>query len=64
MQSGCKVYIDSYMTSNGLCFYGHLDYFKNHILKVGLTQTREIMALMMLTTVGLSYFVMCEDPHE
>ena len=38
--------------------------FKNHFLEVGLTQNRETMALRTLTTVDLSYFIMCEDPHE
>ena len=28
MQDGCKVYMDSYMASNGSCFYGHLDIFQ------------------------------------
>ena len=39
-------------------------FFKNHLLKVGLTQNREIMALRMLTTVDLIYFGMCENMHE
>jgi hypothetical protein len=33
-------------------------------LEVGLTQNREIIALQMLTTIDLFYFIMCEDPHE
>ena len=45
MQDGCKVYMNSYMASNGIMFHDHLDYFKNHLLKVGLTQNWEIMAL-------------------
>ena len=46
-------------------FHGHLDYLKKkHLLEVGLTQNRENMALRMLTTINLSYFNMCEDPHE
>ena len=45
-------------------FHGHLDYFKNHLLKVGLTQNRETMALRTLTTVDLFYSIMCEDLHE
>jgi hypothetical protein len=36
--------------------------FKNHLLEVGLTQNRETMALWMLVTVDLFYFIMCEDP--
>ena len=38
--------------------------FENHLLEVGLTQNREIMAFQMLTTVDLLYFIMREDPHE
>ena len=38
--------------------------FKNHLLEVGLTQNRETMALRMLTTVDLFYFIMREDPYE
>ena len=38
--------------------------FKNHLLEVGLEQIRETMALQMLTTVGLFYFITCEDPRE
>jgi hypothetical protein len=64
MQDGCKVYMDSYMASNGSCVFGHLDYFQNRSLKVSLTQNREIVALRMLTTVDLFYLIMCEDPHE
>ena len=45
-------------------FHGHLDYFQNRLLKVGLTQSRETMALRTLTTIDLFYFIMCEDPHE
>jgi hypothetical protein len=28
MQDGCKVYMESYMASNGLIFHGRLDYFQ------------------------------------
>ena len=44
-------------------FNGHLDYFQNHLLEVGLTQNRETMALQMLENVDLFYFIMCEDLH-
>ena len=64
MQDACKVYMDSYMASNGSCFVVTWIIFKNHPLKVGLTQNHETMALRMLTTVDLFYFIMCEDPHE
>ena len=63
-QDGCKVYMDSYMASNGSCFMVTWTIFKNHLLEVGLTQNRETMALQTLTTVDLFYFIMCEDPHE
>ena len=32
MQDGCKVYMDSYMASNGFVFHGHLDYFRKLLL--------------------------------
>jgi hypothetical protein len=38
MQDGCKVYMDSYMSSNGSCFMVTWTIFKNHLLEVGLTQ--------------------------
>ena len=34
---GCKVYMDSYMASNGSCFMAIWTIFKNRLLKVGLT---------------------------
>ena len=64
MQDGCKVYMDSYMASNGSCFMVTWTIFKNHLLEVGLTQNWETMTLQTLTTVDLFYFIMCEDPHE
>ena len=36
MQDGCKVYMDSYMASNGSCFMVTWTIFKNHLLEVGL----------------------------
>ena len=35
MQDGCKVYMDSYMASNGSCFMVTWIIFKNHLLEVG-----------------------------
>jgi hypothetical protein len=37
---------------------------KNHLLEVGLAQNRESMTLQTLTTIGLFFNMMCEDPHE
>ena len=34
---------------------------KDHLLEVGLTQTRKIMALQTLTTVDLFKLIMCGD---
>jgi hypothetical protein len=51
VQDGCKVYTDSYTASNGSCFMVTWTIIKNHLLEVGLTQTRETMALRMLTTI-------------
>ena len=59
-----KVYIDSYMASNGSCFMVTWALFKNHPLEVGMTQNQETMALRTLTTIGLFYFIRCEEPHE
>ena len=65
--NGCKVYMDFYMASNGSCFMVTWTIFKNHLLEVGLTlnQTgRPWYSEHSLTTIGLFYFIMCEDPHE
>jgi hypothetical protein len=62
MQDGCKVYMDSYMASNGSCFVVTWTILKTHLLEVGLTHNREIMTLLTLTTVGLFYFIMREGP--
>ena len=64
MQDGCKVHMDSYMASNGSCFMVTGIIFKNHLLEVGLSQNWEPLALQILTTVDLFYFIVCEDPHE
>jgi hypothetical protein len=53
MQDGCKVYMHSYMASNGSCFMFTRIIFKNHLLEIGLTQNRETMTLRMLTTIDL-----------
>jgi hypothetical protein len=62
MQDGCKVYMDSYMASNGSCFMVTWIIFRNHLLEVGLTQNHETMALWMFTTVGLFYFYHVRGP--
>ena len=61
MQDGCRVYVDSYMASNGSCFMLTWIIFKNHLLEVGLAQNRETMTLQTFTTVDLFYSIMCED---
>ena len=58
-----STWMDSYMASNGSCFMVTWTIFKNHLLEVGLTQNRETMALWMLTTVGLFYFIISEELH-
>jgi hypothetical protein len=45
-------------------FHGHLDYFQNSFLGGRPNTNRETMALQALTTVGLFYLIMCEDPRE
>ena len=64
MQDGCKVYMDSYMASNGSRFMVTWIVFKNHFLEVGLTQNRETMAFRTLTTVDFFYYITCAGPHE
>ena len=64
MQDGCEVYMDSYMASNGSCFILTWIVLKNHLLEVGLTWNWEIVALQILTSIGLFCFIMCEDPRE
>ena len=58
MQDGCKVYMDSYMASNGSRSMVTWIIFKNRFL--GLTQNWETMALQTFTTVDLFYFIMSE----
>ena len=62
MQDGCKVYMDSYMSSSWSCFMIIWTNFKNNLLEVGLTQTQETLTLQNFTTIGLFYFIMCKDP--
>ena len=64
MQGGCKVYMDSYIASNGSCIMVTWIIFKNCFFEVGLTQNWETMALRTLITVGLLCFTMRKDPHE
>jgi len=56
MQHGHKVYMDSYVASNGSCFMVTWTISKNHFL--------ETMAIWTLTTLDFFYFIMSEDPHE
>ena len=62
MQDGCKVYMDSYMPSNGSCSLVTWTIIKNHLLEISLTQNRETMALWNLTTVDLFYFYHARGP--
>ena len=59
-----KVYMDSYMASNGSRFMATWISFKNHLLEVRLTQNQDTMALRTLTTVVLFHLIMHEDLHE
>jgi len=62
MQDGCKVYMDSYMASNGSIFMITWIIFQNHPLRVGLTQNRETTALRKFTTTDMLYYIICEEP--
>ena len=57
----CKMDVKSAWVPTGqkwIMFHGHLDNLKkNHLLKVGLTQNHETMALRTLTTVDLFYLL-------
>jgi hypothetical protein len=64
MQDGCKVYMDSYIASNGSCFMVTWIVFKNHLLEGGLRQKWEAMTFRMLITVDLFFVIVCEDIHE
>ena len=61
---GCNVYVGSYMALNGPCFIATWTIFKNHLLELGLTQNREIIALRLFTIVDILCFIMVEDPHD
>jgi hypothetical protein len=54
MQNECKVYMDSYIASNGSCFMVTWTIFNNHLLEVGLPQNWETDALWNLTTITIS----------
>ena len=56
MQDGWKVYMDSYMVSNGSCFMVTGTIFKNHLLEVDLTQNRQTMTFQTPTTLIYSIF--------
>ena len=59
MQGGCKVYMESYVASNGSCFMVTWTIFINHLFEVGMmTQNRETLALRTHTTVDLFYFIL------
>ena len=63
MQDGCKVYMDSYMASNGSCFVVTWTILESHLLEVGLTQKpKRPWHIQNLTTVYLLHFTMCEEP--
>ena len=63
-QDGCKVYMSSYMASNGSCFMVSWTIFKNHLLEVGLNTKSGDHGTPDATTVDLFYFIMCEDLYE
>ena len=58
-----KGYMASYIACNGLCFMVTWIIFKNHLLEASLTKNQETMALQTLTTIGLFYVTMCENPR-
>ena len=64
MQDGCKVYMDSYVASNGSCFMVTWIIFQNRLLE-GRSNTKPgDHGTPIAHNHGLFYFIMCEDPHE
>ena len=59
-----STWIPSYMALNGSCFMITWTIFKDHFVEAGLRENRETMTFRTLTTLGLVYFIMCEDPHD
>ena len=47
-----------------IMFRGHLDYFQKPPHGGRPNSKQKTTTLGMLTTVGLFYFFICEDPHE
>jgi hypothetical protein len=63
--SECRVYMDSYMASNGSCFMVTWIVFQNHLLKVGLTENQETMTRQKVTTIDCNTFYHVGGPlHE
>jgi hypothetical protein len=56
---GCKVYMETYMASNG----GQLDCFHKPPLGGGHPTKGKTVAFQMLKSVDLLYFIMCEEPR-
>ena len=54
--------MDAYVALNGSCFMVTWTISNNQLLEVGVIQNRETMALQMLTTFDIFYFIMREDP--
>ena len=61
MEDGCKVYMESYVASNGSRFMVTWIIFEHHILQVCRTQILGDHVTWNLTNVELLYFLMCED---
>ena len=60
---GCKVYMGSYMASNGSYFVVTWIIFINHLLEIGLPQNRETMELQNHTIVSLLCLSSVGTPH-
>ena len=65
MQDGFKVYMDFYMVSNGSCFIVAWIILKKYLLKVGLTQNQNTMALWSFTsTIRWMWATLNSNPRE
>ena len=65
MQDGCKVYMDSYMASNGSSFMDTWTIFINHLVEVGLTHN--MRPWHSERSQPLVYSILschCEEMHE
>jgi hypothetical protein len=57
MKDGCKIYMDSYMASTGLCFMVTWIVFINHLSEIGLTHNQETRPWHSACSQPFFYFI-------